>query len=58
MKLQPYRLVYLVVRDFAKLDPTYYGPYPVDAKIGAVTYSLLLLTNDLIHSVFHDSQLK
>ncbi|KAH0658450.1 hypothetical protein KY289_027198 [Solanum tuberosum] len=56
--LQPYRQVSLAVRTFPKLVAKYYGPYPVDAKIGAVAYMLLLLADVLIHPVFHVSQLK
>ena len=42
----------------AKLCKCFYGPFPVIAKIGLVTYTLQLLTNNCIHPTFHVSQLK
>lgn len=48
--------VSVAVRPFIKLAAKYFGPYPVEAKIGAVTYRLLMPANVLIHPIFHVSQ--
>lgn len=40
LKLQLYRHVSVAVRPFNKLVVKYFGPYPIDAKIGAVASGL------------------
>jgi len=59
LKLQFYRQI--SVREKKKnhkLNPKYYGPYEIVAKIDKVTYQLNLPKESLIHNVFHVSQLK
>ena len=61
-------MVYLKVKRFqqqrfsttitSKLNPKYYGPFPIIAKVGEVAYKLQLLEGVMIHSVFHVSLLK
>lgn len=58
LKLQPYRQVSVVARPFNKLAAKYYGPYIIDARVGAVACKLLLPVDVLIHPIFHVSQLK
>ncbi|XP_015084212.1 uncharacterized protein LOC107027599 [Solanum pennellii] len=58
LKLQPYRQVSVVARPFNKPTTKYYGPYIIDARVGAVAYKLLLPVDVLIHPIFHVSQLK
>lgn len=58
LKLQPYRQVFVAIRPFNKLAAKFYGPYPIDAKIGAIAYGLLLPADVLIYPIFHVSQLK
>lgn len=58
LKLQPYRQVSVATRPFNKLAAKYYGPYPIDAKVGVVAYKLLLPPDVLTHHTFHVSQLK
>ncbi|KAH0670721.1 hypothetical protein KY289_025214 [Solanum tuberosum] len=55
LKLQPYKQVSVGVRPFIKLAAKYFGPYPIAAKVGVVTYKLLLPTDVLIHHTFHIS---
>ncbi|XP_070029799.1 uncharacterized protein LOC142170175 [Nicotiana tabacum] len=58
LKLQPYRQVSVATRPFKKLAAKYYGPYPIDGKVRAVAYKLLLPADILIHHTFLVSQLK
>lgn len=58
LKLQPYRQRSLAKCPCEKLVDRYYGPFEVLEKVGTMAYHLALSTHNLIHPVFHVSQLK
>ena len=58
LKPRPYRLFSLARRVIEKLEPTFYGPFPVIQCIGQVAYKLQLPPTFSIHPVFHISQLR
>lgn len=58
VKLQPYRQHSLKSSTCYKLSPTYFGPFPIVARIGKVAYQLQLSQHTKVHSTFHVSLLK
>ncbi|KAA3484542.1 BSD domain-containing protein 1-A-like [Gossypium australe] len=53
LKLQPYHQHSLRKVVNQKLSPRYYGPYPIETKIGQVAYKLTLPDESRIHPTFH-----
>ncbi|XP_075084783.1 uncharacterized protein LOC142168030 [Nicotiana tabacum] len=58
LKLRPYKQVSMANRPFNNLAAKYFGPYPIEAKVGAIAYRLLLPADALLHHTFYASQLK
>lgn len=58
LRLQPFIQTSLAQRPYQKLAFRYYGPYKIEAHIGAVAYRLALPESSKIHNVVHVSQLK
>lgn len=58
LKMRPYRLRSLARKLNKKLSTRFYGPYPVEARVGPVAYRLHLPPEARIHPTFHVSQLK
>jgi len=58
LRLRPTHIQALTSKPVSKLSPRYYGPFPIEAKLGKVAYQLRLLENSRIHPVFHVLLLK
>ncbi|XP_019098184.1 PREDICTED: uncharacterized protein LOC109131560 [Camelina sativa] len=58
LEMRPYRRRSLARRVNEKLAARYYGPYPMEAKVGKVAYRLKLPVKAKKHPTFHVSQLK
>ena len=58
LKLQPHIQSSVAHRPNQKLSFRYYGPFPIEAKVGSVAYKLRLPSSSQIHPVIHVSQLK
>ena len=58
LRLVPYQYMSLASHSFHKLQPRFYGPFEVLAKVGSMAYKLKLPENSKLHPVFHVSSLK
>ena len=58
LKLPLYCQKSLAKRRNEKLSPWYYGPFPIEARVGMVAYRLTLPPSSTIHPMFHVSQLR
>ena len=52
LKLIPYQLQSLSCHSYHKLQPRFYGPYVVDARVGKVAYKLQLPADYKLHLVY------
>ncbi|CAA7409174.1 unnamed protein product [Spirodela intermedia] len=58
LKIKPYWMKSLAKKENEKLNPRYFGLYPIMKRIGPVAYKLQLSNHLDVHTVFHISQLK
>lgn len=55
LKMRPYRCRSLARRANEKLSAIFYGPFAVEARVGAVAYKLTIPPGTKIHPTFHVS---
>lgn len=58
LRLQPHKQINLKQSSRYKLQPKFFGPYKILAKIGEIAYQLELAPTNGIHNTFHVSCLK
>lgn len=58
VKLQSYRQQSIAFRNYAKLAPSFFGPFEITTKLENVAYCVDLLPGSRIHNVFHVSFLR
>lgn len=58
LKVQPYAQSTVANRPCPKLAYKFFGPFPVEQRIGTMAYRITLPPDSRIHNVFHVSQLK
>lgn len=58
LRLVPYQHKSLATHHFHKMQPRFYGPFQVLAKVSNVAYKIQLLNHSKLHFVFHVSCLK
>ncbi|CAA7389230.1 unnamed protein product [Spirodela intermedia] len=58
LKIKPYKMKSLAKKENEKLNPHYFGPYPIMERIRLVAYKLQLPDHSNVHLVFHISQLR
>ncbi|CAA7408066.1 unnamed protein product [Spirodela intermedia] len=58
LKIKPYMMKSLAKKENEKLNPRYFGPYPIMERIGPVAYKLQLPDHSAVHPGFRISQLR
>lgn len=58
LRLQPYRQQSLARLRYAKLSPSFFGPYKILRSVGPMAYELELPSDSKIHPIFHVSLLR
>lgn len=58
LRLQPYIQSFVAPRSNYKLSFRFYGPFEIEDRVGTVAYKLKLPPSNVVHPVFHLSQLK
>lgn len=58
LRIPTYKQSSVVAAHYIQLAPKFYGPFPVQERIGQVAYKLTLPSSVKIHPVFHLSELK
>lgn len=58
LRLVPYQYMSISSHLVHKLQPKFYGPFEILAKVGIIAYKLKLFDTSKLHPVFHVSCLK